>query len=150
MSIAVLSDRDLVPSHRSASNGFRIGAHPAPGITWTDVDPQADRERSALMNFIALIARTTVPPVDSLTAATARLLVSNLPRDRACPQVAGDGEGGLMLVWGGNFPSLLITIDGMNLYPVIHPGTDTSRHIDAIQYRDSCLSHELIEAIPHC
>jgi hypothetical protein len=140
VNVAVLSLRELSQPQRPEIQA---------DLAASDFDPEIERRRSTLKTLISRLAiESCGPSVNQPSVATAHLFISKLPNDRAFPRVAPDGEGGLMLVWGEMPVSLLVIIDDADILPVLHPGTEQSRHLPPMRFRSDQIPSELLNQIP--
>jgi hypothetical protein len=124
---------------------FSWRARAQPGITASsaasDYDPVIERTRAELVAAIKYIAKTPITwsereaaAVDSLSAETALAFVRQLPRDRAFPKIAPDGEGGIMLVWNSQQCKALITVSQSRLFLIANPGQPDSHHFQPLRF----------------
>jgi hypothetical protein len=117
----------------------------------SDYDPVIERTRTELVAAIKYIAKTPITwseheaaAVDTLSAETALAFVRQLPRDRAFPKIAPDGEGGIMLVWN----KALITVSQSRLFLVANPGQPDSYHFQPLRFDGERIPAIVLEKLP--
>lgn len=69
------------------------------------------------------------------SADTARKFFRALPNDRELPQIAPDGEGGLLLVWEPPIGNCIVTVQNDRLHLVTNPGTPAVGYVDDEPFR---------------
>lgn len=120
------------------------------------INPAAEDDRLRLLVAIASLGAYPVTwgerepvGIDDLAIETALAFISRLPADRAFPKVAPDGEGGLMLIWDGEPPRALLSIDRTMLSLILNPGTPASDHLPSARFDGELIPAGILNVLPH-
>jgi hypothetical protein len=127
----------------------------AASIAASHYDPGIERQRKLLMSTIGLLARHSATwserepvPIGRVSAETAFAFIRELPTDRAFPDVAPDGDGGIVMIWNRPDNRLLITVDEATLLCVRDPGGLGSYHFAPLRFDGETIPPMIMEQLP--
>ena len=115
--------------------------------------PLRDEYQAKLRLLIGVIKKSVGPTsifgskkIDVPTAVFSVLVLRQLPKSMQLPQIAPDGEGGLLLVWEGR-KTVLATVDGSKIHLLLDPGTRNSTPYENLPLSGRALPPELLAAL---
>ena len=117
--------------------------------------PRIALHRSQLKaELVSLLSNLVTTPMVSESgviraevAVSAIRLLSLLPDECRLPTVAPDHEGGLLLVWEGIEPEVIVTLEEDALHFVVHPGTERAEYFEDLKFADT-IPKKLLSTLP--
>jgi len=117
------------------------------------IDPSFIRASDRLVSAIGCMGKFglsfdgKVPvPVQTSSVKAAQSFLRALTPECTLPQVAPDGEGGVLMVWES--AGFFLTFDQWRLHALVGPGTSNIRHVDDVPFYGDFIPVEILCHIP--